>query len=431
MRNVSAGVRSPAKGMRAGAPGEAEPGPGAFVKYRAKRRFDAVVESGGPVRAQRGPSRDGAAKRAPRHRARTLNLWLSRTVTAILVLAAAWQLARLTPTVTPGAHADRASPGNRSAPADGSAPADTPPRTPAIDAQAIVDRHLFGPLVERAGSSPVAEAPAAPGTPLNLRLVATVAHAGDDRTGLAIIAHGQQQRIYAVSGEIHGAQGARLHGVYRDRVVVDRGSRLETLRLPKADAAALGIRRPPPRMPLPVAAPSLPATPSRCAERFADALRIDPTVEQGATAGLRLDPGANAALWRSLGFGPGDVLTHIDGMPLDDPALALEALQRPGDGSLANLTVVRDDAPIALTVDTNRCRVSSMDPGGPLSPGFQAARTDPAPRGHFDDSPIDRPSPTTGPGTRIDDRFAHGSAIGFASGGGVCAGKRPGPDGRQ
>ena len=282
----------------------------------------------------------------PQHWAALANRFLPPVVITILTLAFAYQLAQLTWTLVPGAPVDRSAPMVNTV-------FNTPPTATEVDIQAIMDRHLFGEIPEEPVPPPVTIVEA-PDTTLNLRLTAIVADAQDDRRGAAIIVSEREQKTYTVGDEIDGTQGVQLHAIHGDLVLLNRDGQLETLRLPQVGDAEDGVRVTPPRVatPLPTV-PSLRATPVAGAARFANALRIDAHVEQGRTVGFRLNPGTDAAQFRSLGFQPGDVVTEINGIALNDPGLGFQVFEGLGESTVANVTLIRDGTPQVLAIDTN------------------------------------------------------------------------------
>ena len=133
------------------------------------------------------------------------------------------------------------------------------PDVPAGDHSLLIDGHLFGePDAEPAASAAIVPAQA-PETTLDLVLKATIADVADDRRGVAIIANESMERTYFVADPIDGADGALLHSIHGDRVVLDRGGRLETLWLAPVHAVDRAGRA----MPSPLArlVPALPPTP--------------------------------------------------------------------------------------------------------------------------------------------------------------------------
>ena len=282
----------------------------------------------------------------PLYWATLANRYLPRVVAPILVLAVAYQSAKLTWALIPGA------------PADGPAPVVNtaiylPPSTAEIDIQAIMDRHLFGEISEEPVPPPVTVVEA-PDTTLNLRLTAVVADARDNRRGAAIIAGEQEEKTYTVGDVIDGTRDVQLHGVHGDRVLLNRAGQLETLRLPKDADGEGGARVAVPRVATPLpAVPSLRAAPVAGAARFVNALRIDSHSEQGRMVGFRLNPGTDAAQFQLLGFQPGDVVTEINGIALNDPGLGFQVFEGLGESTVASVTLIRGGTTQVLTIDTN------------------------------------------------------------------------------
>ncbi len=158
----------------------------------------------------------------------------------------AWQLVQLLWTAVVGRARRGARPHARAA--------DPPaPSGPPIDIPAIVNAHLFG-IAAAPGASEV-DPSAAPATQMSLVLVGTIAQT-DPEKGLAIIGESAAAaKVYAVGKTITG--GTRLHSVYPDRVILDRGGKLEALMLPKKfqggggpppAAAAVPMRNPEPML---------------------------------------------------------------------------------------------------------------------------------------------------------------------------------------
>jgi general secretion pathway protein C len=274
----------------------------------------------------------------------TANRYVPPIVTAVLVVAIAYQLAKLTWALVPG-----------STPAAAPAPRAVDPATaPASDYSVLTDSNLFG---EEAEQSQVAVAPVvdAPDTTLSLTLRGILSTEEDPAgpNGSVIIESTRgEMKTYYVGQGIDGADGATLHSVYADRVLLNRGGRLETLRLPKELTASPGS-------PLPMAAP-LPApapAPLRDvitenATRLADIIRPSPHVQEGQVVGFRVNPGRDRAAFEALGLQPGDVVTDINGTVLDDPSQGLAVFQALGESTQANVTVLRDGVPQVIVIDT-------------------------------------------------------------------------------
>lgn len=282
------------------------------------------------------------------------NRVLPPVVTAVLVLAIAYQLATLTWAVVPSGDAVRP------APVVAAGPAAAAPAGAARGAEyaALRAAHLFG-------EPPVQTAPAAervvdaPDTTLSLQLTGIVAHSSSSERGQAIIASGRErERVYSVGDTIDGSSGARLHAVYYDRVILDRGGgQLEALRLPKELAARAGAARrttsiqPAPPRPSPG---SLRDVISDNASQITNVIRPAPHIEGGEVVGFRVNPGRNREAFDALGLEPGDVVTDVNGTPLNDPSAGLTLFEALGEATMANVTVLRNGVPQVLVVDTSQ-----------------------------------------------------------------------------
>ena len=104
-----------------------------------------------------------------------------------------------------------------------------PPPARTVDVASIVNAHLFGEASAPAAGSADPNAVAASQMPLVL--VGTIANT-DPTLGYAIIGENPAAaKVYGVGKTITG--GTKLHSVYPDRAILDRGGKLEALLLPK------------------------------------------------------------------------------------------------------------------------------------------------------------------------------------------------------
>jgi general secretion pathway protein C len=194
------------------------------------------------------------------------------------------------------------------------------PQRSGVDIQTVVSAHLFGVAV----ADPSTQDPAsAPQSSANLLLAGTIATQNPKR-GVAIISDaGSAAKVYSVGERIGGAS---LHSVYLDHVILDRGGALETLLLP---------RQLPPSAARGAAAVRRPAGDPRTAAAVDNIRRMvqqDPSIldqvmrtvasydnAAGKLRGFRAYPGRNRAIFSKLGLKSGDLVTAINGTPLDDP----------------------------------------------------------------------------------------------------------------
>ena len=70
--------------------------------------------------------------------------------------------------------------------------------------------------------------------------------------------------------------------------------------------------------------------------------------------GYRLTPGRDREAFSALGLEPGDVLTDVNGTPLNDAATSLQVFESLGEASMATVTVVRNGAPQVIVIDMSQ-----------------------------------------------------------------------------
>jgi general secretion pathway protein C len=261
-------------------------------------------------------------------------------VSAGLVVLLAWQLVQLGWTVL---GARKGAP-----PVTGPAPAIAAPSGPVVDLQAIVNAHLFG--VAGAVESGATDPNAVAATQMNLVLVGTIAES-DPARGYAIIGDSAATaKVYAVGKTITG--GTKLHSVYPDRAILDRGGRLEALLLPRKFTGG-GM------------APVANATPQRDAMlgeslrnlaaqnpgAITEIIRPQPVFANGQQRGYRVYPGRNRDQFTKLGLMPGDLVTGINGTPLDDAARGMEILQSMNSSTDVTVTVERNGQTTQININ--------------------------------------------------------------------------------
>jgi len=266
---------------------------------------------------------------------------LPRALTAVLVIAIAWQLVQLTWLLLA-----------REAPEDSSAmvmaPAPASATRQGIDVQAIAAAHIFGEAKEAQAAPEDAKE-----TQMNLVLSAVFA-SSDPLKGLAVIGESPQSaKVYAVGAVVR--PGTKLHSVYLDRVVLDRNGQLETLSLPRPNTAGLAITR--------TAAAPRPGNNNQFADNlrriaetnptaFTEVVRPQPVFANGVQRGYRVYPGRNRQQFAKLGLQPGDLVLSINGTPLDDPQRGMEIFNTIGTSDRVSVTVERNGQSQELTLNT-------------------------------------------------------------------------------
>jgi len=231
-------------------------------------------------------------------------------------------------------------------PKAGTAPGTPMPRAQGVDIAGITSTHLFGAAPVEAPRQDAANAPQT-----SMPLILTGIIAGDTpENGLAILGENPTSvKVYVVGDPVPG--GAKLHSVYSDRVVIDRNGTLESLLLPRQQQTAAA---PPSANALQTQVPVMDRMRKLIDEQpglMADIMRPQPVFNQGKQRGYRIYPGRNRQAFMRLGLRPGDLVTAINGTPLDDPARGQEIFRTLGSSSEAHVTVMRSGQQQDLTLN--------------------------------------------------------------------------------
>ncbi len=278
----------------------------------------------------------------------------------LLVLVIVWQLAQLAWQLVPGDDAGQVAPVRAASAA------------PASTTVAVSKWHLFG-----AASLPAMANRDAPATTLALRLRGTLADA-DPRAGIAVIADDVgNERAWRVGEQV--TPGVVLDEVHADRVVLVHAGVREVLALARDDASAAPA-------PAPTAGPrnpgvprnTAPATPGAAVQPvfvapkiahgavdwqkamdqvaggnagdLARRVQVTPVLDNGRIAGLRVSTAGDAALMARLGLRPSDIVTAVNGIPVDSVARGQQILDSLGSATEVRVTVTRDGMPAELAL---------------------------------------------------------------------------------
>ena len=279
-----------------------------------------------------------------------VNQLLPRWVALALVVAIAWQLARVVWLLIPGS-----SVGDEVI---------APPsqlRTPAaqssgqVDVQSIATAHIFG----EANAEFVVETPQETyedlaETRLSLSLKGTLAST-DPASAIAIIADNRdEEKVYFIRDTV--TAGATLHAVYADRVVLNRGGTLEVLKLPKDFPKGTGqARRNTTTVRRTATNPrSIQNVVTQNVTKLADVIRPTPYYVSGQMQGYRVYPGRDRKQFAALGLRPGDLIKDIDGAALTNPQQATQIFQSLGSSDQVSVTVERNGQPEVLVLRTSQ-----------------------------------------------------------------------------
>lgn len=236
------------------------------------------------------------------------------------------------------------------------APPSAVARSEGIDINTIAGAALFGRY-----NAPTVESSmlAAPETPLNLTLIGVWADDREDRSRALIATQGGEEKPYAIGDDV--SRGVTLNAIFPDRVILSRGGRLETLPLVR-DAGAPGFSGGEPVQQF-AASESTGGAPqfsrireevSRDPAKAAEYIRIQPANVGGQMRGYRVYPGRDRQAFSAAGLRPGDLVTSVNGVQLDDPSKALQLLGDLNQAGQVNLVVERGGQAQNLSINLSQ-----------------------------------------------------------------------------
>jgi len=266
---------------------------------------------------------------------------LPLAVSALLVVVLAWQLVQLGWALLGAKNGVDAGPG-------ASATVAAPPPVRTVDVASIVNAHLFGEANAPAGATDPNSVAA---SQMPLVLVGTIANT-DPTLGYAIIGENPAAaKVYSVGKTITG--GTKLHSVYPDRAILDRGGKLEALLLPKKfQGGGMSASAPPGANPAdPMLGDRLRQLAAANPAAITDVMRPQPVFANGQQRGYRVYPGRSRAVFNRLGLLPGDLVTAINGTPLDDPSRGMDILQTLNSSPTATVTIERNGTTVQVNIN--------------------------------------------------------------------------------
>jgi general secretion pathway protein C len=248
--------------------------------------------------------------------------------------------------------------------------------TGAVDVARVQAWHLFGEAGAEATASAAVEpdqaaaASAREGiekgareTRLAAKLRGVVA-SSDDGLGYAIIEINSQQDIYTVEDKLPLPGQVLLAKVLPGKVVLDNGGTYELLALFEDSSLDTQLLQPPPA---PAGAPpqasdtrqdgSASSVARSYRERLyqnpqslADVVTVSAVRENGELLGYRISPGKEQEQFALLGFKPGDLVTSVNGIALNDPANTLRLYQTMRSAGEAVFDLQRDNQAVTVSV---------------------------------------------------------------------------------
>lgn len=293
--------------------------------------------------------------------------WLRRLAVVLLSLYLLAFAARLVWQLVPAPEAPTA-PTSRAMPTAGSSAGQR-----GVSVAQIQQLNLFGEY--NATPQPVQqEVTDAPQTTLNLTLTGVVASSIVAQAA-AIIENRGTQMVYGLGEKIEGTN-VTLHQVQADRVIIENGSRHETLMLEGVDYDQANRQR----QQTPPARPASRMTPSNAQAgrnasqddarqldndaieatnqlreqpaSFTDFIAISPkTGEDGNLMGYQVQPGNKPTLFEAAGLKSGDIILQINGYDLTDTQQTMTAMNELRNAQSIELTLDRDGEYITVYLD--------------------------------------------------------------------------------
>jgi general secretion pathway protein C len=245
-------------------------------------------------------------------------------------------------------------------------------------AKKINDYNLFGKYEPNKPVAAPVQPAVVPETRLNLKLRGVFA--SEDKTAArAIIADSRENEdSYSIGSPLPG--GAILNEIFPDRVILEHNGQLETLRLPSdevdesgpgptstARESSVDTTQGSPMVPgrdtgsanLEEASASTPDNAALLGQ-YRQALMNDPNSvmglvnvqpyqKDGELVGYRVRPGKDRALLQRFGLRSGDIVTAVNGVPMNNPVKALEVLRDLSAASQLTVDIERNGTPQSFT----------------------------------------------------------------------------------
>ena len=283
----------------------------------------------------------------------TTNRILPPWVALLLVVAIAWQLARIIWVLVPApATGDvvEAPVGFQSTSVSSGSSADV---------QRIAANHMFGEADAESAPAPIAtiDDNLSDTRLTNLILKGTIASDVPEFSVAVIADNNADQKVYAIGDSL--GSGTTLHAVYPERVVLNESGGLTNLRIPQEfpTSQATASRRNTNTMRQSTRnenANSIQNAVTQNLSKLTDVIRPTPYLVNGEQAGYRVYPGRNRQQFAALGLRPGDLIKDIDGQSLTDPTQAMQVFQSLGTAEQVTVTVERNGQPQTIILKTSQ-----------------------------------------------------------------------------
>ncbi len=222
-----------------------------------------------------------------------------------------------------------------------------------FNVERLIGASLFGSYQAVPGSTDLNNAP---DTRLDLTLLGILADRGEQVSRALISSGSGDEKPYAVGDDI--ARGVTLEAIFPDRVILMRNGKAETLRLNKDQpSSAMASAGPTDSTAVDSAtAANLASARDQILQdptRASEYIRVQPASVNGQLRGYRVYPGRERELFNNAGLRPGDVVTAVNGIELDNAQKALQMLNDLSRASNFVLTVDRGGQAQTVNVSLN------------------------------------------------------------------------------
>ena len=177
---------------------------------------------------------------------------------------------------------------------------------------------------------------------------------------LVMLRVGGEVRLLQVGDTL--SAGVKIVSIAPDRVVISNQGRLESIAFPEPQSldqapapSAASLTGSPRGFSRSSVAPTVRVQAEEILHNPQTLLRfvtVSPVQQGGEVSGYSLHPvPGQEALMRALGLMPGDVLTTVDGMPVNDPALLPRVMPLLNSGQPLQVQVERGGQPLSVTIN--------------------------------------------------------------------------------
>lgn len=234
----------------------------------------------------------------------------------------------------------------------------------AVDIEKMASWHLFGEVGAQPRAAAAAVEEQAQDTTLNLQLLGVISASEPTQARAFILVDGRQQQ-FAIGEQLPGSGKVVLSKVLVDRAILDNNGHYETLWLydPNSSGSQQARTAQNSNETAPASTVDMRdnAGVTQLAQTYrnqlyqnpgslADVIQVTPASEGGKLIGYRVNPGRDQAQFAKFGLKPGDIVTMINDVKLDDPQRALELYNLLRSQTEAAITVHRGNEDVVLMV---------------------------------------------------------------------------------